>query len=389
MTDRVHPVSHQPLKVAVVGGGVGALETVLALQDLAPGLVVPVLVSATDEFVYRPMLVGEPFGLGPARHYRLAELCTELGVELVMDRVVEVDGQAHHVRTAHGTTIGYDALVLAAGANPYAAFEHGVTFERQVSPEDFDEVLADLTDGLAPHVAVVVPDGVTWTLPAYELAMLTAAWGERCHPDEVTVTIFTPEPMPLDVFGATVSAAVTDLLEAERIGVRCGVHPDIVTSTSLRVGGGWRAADRIVSLPLLTGPRLPGVPSDEHGFVPVDGFGAVRGLPDVYAAGDSTDFPIKQGGLAAQQAGVVAAHIAARAGADVAPQALEPVLRGLLITRQGPRFLRAELRDVDGTSELSAEPLWWPPSKIASRWLGPHLARLDADEAAAPTAPAG
>ena len=61
------------------------------------------------------------------------------------------------------------------------------------------------------------------------------------------------------------------------------------------------------------------------------------------------------------------------------------MLRGLLRTEDGPRYLRAELSDPDGTSTLSEAPLWWPPSKIASIWLSPQLALLDA--ARSPTRP--
>jgi sulfide:quinone oxidoreductase len=41
----------------------------------------------------------------------------------------------------------------------------------------------------------------------------------------------------------------------------------------------------------------------------------VLGLTDVYAAGDLTQFPLKQGGTAAQQADAAASSIAADAGA--------------------------------------------------------------------------
>jgi sulfide:quinone oxidoreductase len=54
------------------------------------------------------------------------------------------------------------------------------------------------------------------------------------------------------------------------------------------------------------------------------------------------------------------------------------VLRGLLRTADGPRYLRAELDDPDATSAISREPLWRPPSRIASLWLSPELERLDA-----------
>jgi len=105
----------------------------------------------------------------------------------------------------------------------------------------------------------------------------------------------------------------------------------------------------------------------------------VEGLDDVYAAGDATTFPIKQGGLATQQADVVAQAIAARAGAPVTPEPFRPVLRGLLLTGRTPAYRSTELRGGLGDmSRAEVEPLWWPPSKIAGRYLSPYLARLTA-----------
>jgi sulfide:quinone oxidoreductase len=273
----------------------------------------------------------------------------------------------------------YDILVVATGGHRFPAFEHGVTFDRELSPEDFDDVLFDVEDGLAPRIAIVVPDGVSWTLPAYELAMLLAAYAERRRPGASVVTVLTHEAEPLAVFGTTVARAVGTMLGEARVALRSGVHPDVVTPTAMRAGGAWMEADRIVSLPRVSGPHVHGLPSDVHGFIPTDDFGRVPGLDDVYAAGDGTTQPIKQGGLAAQQAVVAATHIAARAGADVEPQPLRPVLRAVLPTVAGPRYLRAELDDPERTSTIAGEPLWWPPTKIASRWLAPLLARLESD----------
>jgi sulfide:quinone oxidoreductase len=131
-------------------------------------------------------------------------------------------------------------------------------------------------------------------------------------------------------------------------------------------------AERVVALPRLEGSRIPGVPSDAHGFVPTDDFGRVGSEEDVYAAGDVTQFPLKQGGIATQQADAAAAAIAARAGAPVEPVRFKPVLRGLLLTGMTPRYLRAEA----GTarSAVDAEALWWPPAKIVGRYLAPFLA---------------
>ena len=373
---------HDPLRVVIVGGGVAALEALIALRDLAPGRVEPVLIADGDDFLYRPLLVGEPFGLGHPRRHHLVDLCADLGARLLADRVVAVRPGDYEVVTKSHGAIGYDELIVATGARPYPAFEAGVTFDRELSPEEFDEALDDLAGGFAPHVAIVVPEGVSWTLPAYELALLTAAWGGRHHPEDHRVTLLTPEHMPLAVFGAEASREVAAVLDAAGVAVRCGVVPDVVASTALRADGAWVEADRIVSLPLLAGPRIAGLPCDAHGFIPSDDRGRVIGVPDVHVAGDAGTFPVKQGGLAAQQAEAVAVDMARRAGGTFRADPAGLVLRGVLLTEHGPRFLRAELADPSGTSTFSAQPLWWPPTKIASRWLAPFLARLEAERMA-------
>jgi sulfide:quinone oxidoreductase len=131
-------------------------------------------------------------------------------------------------------------------------------------------------------------------------------------------------------------------------------------------------ADRVIALPRLEGPRLAGLPCDAGGFLPTDEYCRVGSEPDVYAAGDATQFPLKQGGIAAQQADVAAADIASRAGSTVEATPFKPVLRGLLLTGMAARFLRAE----PGTavSSIDTEALWWPPAKIVGRYLAPFLA---------------
>ena len=72
------------------------------------------------------------------------------------------------------------------------------------------------------------------------------------------------------------------------------------------------AADKLVALPRLTGPEIAGLPHTRDGFLPTDARGRVDGVDDVYAAGDCTNYPIKQGGLAAQQADLVVEGLVAR-----------------------------------------------------------------------------
>jgi sulfide:quinone oxidoreductase len=127
-----------------------------------------------------------------------------------------------------------------------------------------------------------------------------------------------------------------------------------------------------VSIPIPEGRRIPGIPVDARGFVHTNPHGLVDGRADVYAAGDITSFPLKQGGLATQQADAAAESIAALAGAPIVPEPFRPVLRGLLLTGLSPRFMAAGV--LDDTSEVDTEPLWWPPAKIVGRYLAPFLA---------------
>jgi sulfide:quinone oxidoreductase len=90
-----------------------------------------------------------------------------------------------------------------------------------------------------------------------------------------------------------------------------------------------------------------------------------------------TTFPIKQGGLAAQQADAAAEAVAAAFGVAADPAAFRPVLRALLLTGGRPLFLEAGLAGGGGeTSKASDEALWWPAGKIVGRHLAPFLAGL-------------
>ena len=143
----------------------------------------------------------------------------------------------------------------------------------------------------------------------------------------------------------------------------------------LEPGAGSIPADLAVALPALVGHAIPGLPRDERGFVAVDDHCRLIAVPDVFAVGDMTDHAVKQGGLATQQADVAAAVIALAAGAVCEMPPYRPVLRAMLLTGEGPLYLRhpGAPGDTRPTSEALAAP-WWPPHKIAGRHLGPYLA---------------
>ena len=108
------------------------------------------------------------------------------------------------------------------------------------------------------------------------------------------------------------------------------------------------AADAVVSLPRLRGPFIEGLPADADGFIPINANARVVGVPHVFAAGDATDEPIKQGGLATQQADAAAETIAAEAGAVLIPRPYRRILRGVVLTGERPLYLRRDLDEATG-----------------------------------------
>ncbi len=370
-------------KVLIAGGGVAALEAMLALRELAAAWLEVELMAPQRDFVYRPLAVAEPFGLGTVRRFDLEALTRGVGARYRVDALVSVDPEDHAITTRGGVRLAYDALVIACGSRMREAVPGALTFWGTGDSSRLQALLGELETGAVTEVVFCVPARAAWPLPLYELVLLTDAHLARRGVTTAKLTIATPEPNPLELFGARASAAVRELLERRGIDLRCGAYPAEVEPGRLRlVPSGHLVADRVVTIPRLEGPRIDGVPRDEDGFIPTDEFARVHELEseDVYAAGDATAFPVKQGGTAAQQADAAAQSIAARAGAGIEPEPFRPVMRGLLLTGAEPSYLRAEVSGGRGeTSVSSSDPLWWPPAKIAGRYLGPHLASLGKD----------
>lgn len=363
----------RPTRVVVAGGGVAGVESLLALRHLAGPRVQVSMLAPDDRFRFRPLSVTEPFGLGAERDLDLLEIALEHGATFVRDALAAVDPDARRITTAEGRTLDYDTLLLALGTRQVDAIPGAVTFHDTTDAGAVAGVVDGVRRGEIRRLAFAVPVGVAWPLGVYELALLTRKEAVKLGLEGLELTLVTPESRPLEIFGTEASAAVAEMLAAADIGVRTSTPPVKYADGELELSGGESlACDAVIALPVQRGYMLPGIPQDQHGFVAVDRFGAVFGLERVYAAGDMTWFPVKQGGIAAQMADVAARSIAALAGAPVDPEPLRPVLRGALLTGTGPRFMRTALSE--GThADVARNALWWPPAKIAGRYLAPYL----------------
>ena len=369
-----------PLHVVVAGGGFAAAELVLALRALAQERVTLELVAPSPRLAFKPAATGAAAGASTVQEYDLRELTEDAGATYRRDAVEAVASKASRVRFASGATAHYDAIVLAMGARPQAAVPGATTYRDHRDSPVIARMLAELRAGVISKVAFVAPAGVTWTLPLYELALLTAREIDE-HELSASVTIVTPEREALEVFGLEMSSAVSSLLRNRGVDLQRSTHAHSVTRSGIElVHGGMVSADRVIAIPRLTGRRLSGVPADWSGFVTTDERGRVEDLQGVFAAGDMTRFPVKQGGLATQQADVIAAELTRLAGVDLPHEPFRYVLRTQLLGADGPLFLEAEL-DARGRSstsgrrpQITTEAPWWPPAKLFGRHLSPWMA---------------
>jgi sulfide:quinone oxidoreductase len=358
----------EPARVLIAGGGVAALEGLLALRALAPQRLTVDLLAPSPEFRPPPLSVAEPFGLAEPGRIHLEDFAAENGARLRRGKLASVDTHKRLALTAEGTTIGYDALLLAIGATSRPALSGALTFRGTRDVAALQKLLAEAEAGTVRSIAFALPPTARWSLPLYELALMTAA-RLAARQLQVRIELVTHERAPLAAFGPRASARIRSLLADAGIRLRTNARTLVAQPRRLFIAGGAIAADRVVALGSLAVPPIEGIPQRHHGFIPVDEHMRVEATPRVYAAGDATWYPLKQGGIAAQQAEAAAAAIAADAGVPIEPEPFVPVLRGVLLTGGKPQYIRDD--------DVAEAPLWSPVSKVAGSRLGPYLAGAD------------
>jgi sulfide:quinone oxidoreductase len=367
-----------PFSVVVAGGGVAAVEGLLRIRRLLGDTAKITLLAPNDDFAVRALSVNEPFARSGSARHSLREIARDADAHWVKDTLAWVDVAGKVAHTGKGKQLPHDALLIAVGARMAPAFDYVTTFDDAEADALFGGIVQDIEAGYTKSVAFVMPPGPVWQLPLYELALMTAERAGSMGMDDVELTVVTPDEAPLAIFGPPVSEAVAGLLE------RAGVA--VETSTVARVPAkgrvildGRRAAlrpNRIVALPRFTGPAVRGVPGGgADGFIPFDAHCAVPGAGGhVFAAGDATRFPVKHGGLGAEQADTAAAAIAYLADVDVPDERFRPVIRGKLLTGNGPLYMKARLVGSGSfESEVSDEPLWPAGEKVAAEELSEYL----------------
>src|SRR5438105_2987747 len=207
--------SSGPLNVLVVGGGVAAAELLIALRTIARDRVDITLLCPQDELTYRPLSVVAPFGHDGDLGQSIDRLASDFDARRVKGSLEWVAPSAHTAYTDKRARLHYDVLVVATGARREAAFQYGLTFRGFGESDEMRALVEDVEHGRASRVAFVVPPGAAWSLPIYELALMTADRASTRADAELTVV--TPEERPLAIFGSTASDDVASMLDAAGI----------------------------------------------------------------------------------------------------------------------------------------------------------------------------
>jgi sulfide:quinone oxidoreductase len=368
-----------PVRVVIAGGGASGLEALMALRALAADAVSLTLVAPEDVFVYRPLTTEAPYRVDTAREVTLQRAASDAGAERVQDTIVAVDTDARIATTAGGRDQHYDALVIAVGARAEPAIDHVMTWSDHADADMLGGFLRDVEEGYSRSVAVVIPPGPGWPLRAYELALLARLDAQGMGIDLET-TLVTPDPSPLAVLGSTTQDEIASELRAVGVHVvpaeRAEVERGHAHTVVLQPSGERIEVDRILAMPALRGHPIAGLPADEDGFIEIDEHCRVRGVEAVWAVGDATEFPLKSGGFATEQADVAAEDIAAGAGAAVQPRTFDPTDRTDLTGLPAGRFLKQWL--ATGSEETTSLPAFGVPvltylqRDLAAGWRGPH-----------------
>lgn len=377
-------------RVLIVGGGVAAIEAVLALRDLCGDRVVVEVFSPAHEFTYRPYAVGTPYGISQVARYELDDLLARAGAAFHLANIAAVDTASRRISSHDGDWFSYDDLILAPGVHHLWPVPGAITFWGIADELGVRDLLNGLRSRELRSLAFTMPGGESWALPLYELALLTRTeLGGGPHGPKLIVV--TPEESPLQIFGRRASEGVSELLREREIDVLTATRPVRFEKDHLVVVPGDRFdVDAAVSMPQLEGRRIRGVPHDPLGFIRIDEHCRVLKQERLYAAGDVTTFPVKQGGIATQQADVIAEAIAAEAGVEIEPRPFDPILRAELWTGDRPLYLQGWLGGGHGeSSSIGAEPPWGrSEGKIVGRYLSEFISELDQSRGRAAVAPA-
>ena len=292
----------------IVGGGFAGLW---ATRALASAPVRITLIDRHNHHLFQPLLyqvatagLSAPDIAAPLRHI----LRKQANVEVRLAEVAAIAPQEKHVVLADGTTIAYDALLLATGAT-HAYFGHDEWARHAPGLKTLDDALqlrrhlllaferaeAETDPGkraawLSFAIVGGGPTGVELAGTLAEIARHTLKNEfRRIDPSQARVRLVEAGPRVLASFPGTLSEKARRQLERLGVEVVTGTPVSDITDEGYRLGETFIPAKTVVwAAGVAASPlaRTLGVSLDRAGRVPVQPDLSVAGHPDIFVAGD-------------------------------------------------------------------------------------------------------
>lgn len=324
-------------RIAVVGGGFAGLESALLLRRRLQGRARITLVADETVFTFKPNGIYVPFGADPMEPaLLLPDMLRRRGIELITGRVHTIDPERRRLRT-FDEEIAYDYAVLATGARTRPREIPGLA-ERAITigpPSEMLRLRYALRDLLVPaarmratQVVFVVSPGNQWSGPVYELALMLDTWLRQRHVRRrIELHVVTAEERYAAALGPHMHDVIAAEFDRRHIHGYPGATTAEVSGSKVRFTGGAPIPfDLLVTAaPHAAATPYESLPSDARGFVRVEGGSRqVLGHPELFAVGDSSDYPVKQAFLALLQAHAGVEALAARVRGATPAFSFEP-----------------------------------------------------------------
>jgi apoptosis-inducing factor 3 len=279
------PAQAGPRSVVIVGGGAAGVACAEALRAGGHRGSITIVHGEGSDPVDRPNLSKDYLaGAAPEEwvYLRTADALASIDVALVGEAAKEIDAVVRVARLASGRELGWDALLIATGAEPIRLAIDGATLPHVHTLRTLADSRAIAGAATAATRAVVI--GASFI--GLEVAASLRARG-------AAVTVVGPEAVPLArVLGDEVGAFVRGVHETKGVQFRLGHKPSRITADHVILDDDSALPASLVVMGVGVKPRTElaaaaGLTIDRGVVVDEE----LRAAPGVWAAGDIARFP--------------------------------------------------------------------------------------------------